>query len=410
MLVDSSRVGTALKQLGDDVDRERRPDGSMVFTVPVMNHDAFRSFVLGFLEHAELLEPASWARRHPGLAGRHSGRRAGRGRSVSRSTAADRMRRVLAIVPWIVANPGRAVAEVAARFELTEAELLADLGVVFMVGLPPYSPDALVDVQIDDEGRVSIALADFFSRPLRLTPDQGLALVASSDALLSMPGTEPDGPLARALAKLERSLGVGSDDPIDVHLGSAEASHLERLRNAAAAGTEVEITYYSYGRDDTTTRGGRPVAGVRRCRKLVRAWLVPPGRGRTHLPGRPDRAARGPRPTSGGRARPGQRRRRDLPPPAVGPPGGARARSVGGLGGRRLSVREPSPSGPMACSWPPWSSPAFALARAAPGPSRTGRAHHRRRGYRPCRPVGGRDRIAGPHPLRIVNPTDRYRP
>ena len=106
---------------------------------------------------------------------------------MSRTTAADRMRRVLAIVPWIVANPGQKVGDVAARFGLTEAALLDDLGVVYMVGLPPYSPDALVDVQIDDEGRVTIRLADFFSRPLRLTPGQGLALLASSDGLLSVP-------------------------------------------------------------------------------------------------------------------------------------------------------------------------------------------------------------------------------
>ncbi|MEL7156256.1 MAG: hypothetical protein AAFN30_06630 [Actinomycetota bacterium] len=115
---------------------------------------------------------------------------------MSRPTAPDRMRRVLAVVPWIVANPGRKVSEVAARFGLGEDELLADLNVVFMVGLPPYSPDALVDVQIDDEGRVTIELADFFSRPLRLTPDQAVALLASSDGLLSIPGTDPAGALA----------------------------------------------------------------------------------------------------------------------------------------------------------------------------------------------------------------------
>lgn len=167
------------------------------------------------------------------------------------------MRRVLAIVPWIVANPGERVVDVAARFGLTEEELLADLGVVYMVGLPPYSPDALVDVQIDDEGRVTIMLADFFSRPLRLTPGQGLALVASSDGLLSVPGTDPDGALARALAKLGAALGVGDDEAgrrIDVHLGAAEGRMLDQLRNAAAAGSEVEIDYYSYGRDTRTVR------------------------------------------------------------------------------------------------------------------------------------------------------------
>ena len=176
---------------------------------------------------------------------------------MSRVTAADRMRRVLAIVPWIVANPGQKVADVAARFGLTEAALLDDLGVVYMVGLPPYSPDALVDVQIDDEGCVTIHLADFFSRPLRLTPGQGLALLASSDGLLSIPGTDPDGALARALAKLGGALGVGDGD-IDVHLGAAEAKLLDQLRNAASAGTEVRLTYYSFGRDEHTVREVAP--------------------------------------------------------------------------------------------------------------------------------------------------------
>lgn len=173
---------------------------------------------------------------------------------VKRPTAPERMRRVLAVVPWIVANPARPVTEVAARFGLSEQELLDDLNVVFMVGLPPYSPDALVDVEIDDEGRVSIHLADFFSRPLRLTPGQGLALLASSDGLLSIPGTDPGGALARALDKLASALGVGADETLDVHLGDAEASMLDELRGAAARSAEVEISYYSYGRDERSDR------------------------------------------------------------------------------------------------------------------------------------------------------------
>lgn len=171
------------------------------------------------------------------------------------------MRRVLAVVPWIVANPGTRVADVAERFGLTEKELLDDLGVVYMIGLPPYSPDALVDVQIDDDGGVTIRLADFFSRPLRLSPGQGLALLASSDGLLAIPGTHPDGALARALTKLGTALGVDSDaasDPIEVHLGSAEGRLLDQLRQAAAAATEVEIDYYSYNRDEHTNREVAP--------------------------------------------------------------------------------------------------------------------------------------------------------
>lgn len=172
----------------------------------------------------------------------------------SRPTAPERMRRVLAVVPWIVANPGHRVSDVAARFGVSERELLNDLNVVYMVGLPPYSPDALIDVDIDEEGRVTIRLADFFSRPLRLTPGQGLALLASSDGLLSVPGTDPGGALARALDKLRVSLGVDVDQPLDVHLGQAEAPLLDLLRRAASEQTEVEISYYSYGRDQRSVR------------------------------------------------------------------------------------------------------------------------------------------------------------
>jgi proteasome accessory factor B len=60
LLVDKSRVETASRQLGSAVAAEAQPDGSVIYTVPVVKYDAFRSFVLGFLDHAELLEPPQW--------------------------------------------------------------------------------------------------------------------------------------------------------------------------------------------------------------------------------------------------------------------------------------------------------------------------------------------------------------
>lgn len=58
--VDGDHVETARRQLGPDVKVHVEPDGSAVFVVPVANHDAFRGFVLGFLDHAELLSPREW--------------------------------------------------------------------------------------------------------------------------------------------------------------------------------------------------------------------------------------------------------------------------------------------------------------------------------------------------------------
>jgi len=55
--VDADQAGWALSQMGQASLEHRRPDGSMVLRVRVTNRDAFRSFVLGFLERAEVLGP-----------------------------------------------------------------------------------------------------------------------------------------------------------------------------------------------------------------------------------------------------------------------------------------------------------------------------------------------------------------
>jgi proteasome accessory factor B len=58
LLVDASRAAWARRLLGEEQVAEQGEDGSMVFTVPVVNRDAFRSFVLDLLDHAEVLGPA----------------------------------------------------------------------------------------------------------------------------------------------------------------------------------------------------------------------------------------------------------------------------------------------------------------------------------------------------------------
>ena len=57
LLVDADQAPWAVDRLGDEVVAERRPDGAVVFALPVTNREAFRSFVLGFLDHAEVLGP-----------------------------------------------------------------------------------------------------------------------------------------------------------------------------------------------------------------------------------------------------------------------------------------------------------------------------------------------------------------
>jgi predicted DNA-binding transcriptional regulator YafY len=57
LLVDSDQASWAIAHVGASAVVEHRGDGGVVLAVPVTNREAFRSFVLGFLEHAEVLGP-----------------------------------------------------------------------------------------------------------------------------------------------------------------------------------------------------------------------------------------------------------------------------------------------------------------------------------------------------------------
>jgi proteasome accessory factor C len=181
------------------------------------------------------------------------------GGALPRLSADDRLQRILALVPWVAARDGPRLEEVCSRFGCTEDELLADLDLLFLCGLHPYTPDVLIDVDIAD-GRVWIRYADYFARPLRLTPAEGLALLAAGTTLLATPGADDNGPLARGLAKLAAALGVDARESLEVSPGEAPPETLRALSEAAATRRQVEIEYYAFGRDQWTERVVDPYA------------------------------------------------------------------------------------------------------------------------------------------------------
>ena len=184
---------------------------------------------------------------------------------MSRPLVGPRLQRVLALVPWILAHPGVTIAELAARFEVSERELERDLELLPMCGLPPYTADRLIDVSVIDGG-VEIRLAEYFERPLRLTPAEGLALLAAGRALLAVPGSDADGPLATALAKLDDALGApGSARGRRRHQRPARAAPERGSRRRAR---RDRLLLVRARRDDDPRH--RSVARVPRVRRLVR--------------------------------------------------------------------------------------------------------------------------------------------
>src|SRR5687768_8314409 len=122
--------------------------------------------------------------------------------------ASTRLQRLLAVVPYVVRHPGTPLQELARLFDVEERELVQDLNLLFVTGLPPYGPGDLIDVEIE-EGRVWISMADYFSRPVRLTRSEALALYVRGKAVAGAPGLEEASALTSALAKIEAGLGPG---------------------------------------------------------------------------------------------------------------------------------------------------------------------------------------------------------
>jgi proteasome accessory factor C len=182
----------------------------------------------------------------------------------------QRLERALAVVPWVAGQGGYAgIDEVCARFDLDAEQLQSCLATVSMVGVYPYTPDALLDVSVEPD-HVRVNLPEYFTRPLRLTPAQTFGLLAAGRALLSLPGSDPDGPLARAIAKIAEA--TGAEAAVEIDIDSAPTDVMERTQRAIAMSRCIEIEYYSYYRDEWTTR-------------VVEPWRVQAVEGRWYLEG-----------------------------------------------------------------------------------------------------------------------------
>jgi len=166
-----------------------------------------------------------------------------------------RLRRILLLLPYAIKHPGVSVDELARKFDVKKKDLVDDLNLVFMCGLPGYGPGDLIDVTLDDD-RVYVRMADYFAEPFRLTPPEALALYAGGSAIAAIPGMEEADALKRALQKLRIALGMGSDGHggVEVQVDSGGATHLERLQEALAAERRVKLEYMSASHGELSER------------------------------------------------------------------------------------------------------------------------------------------------------------
>jgi proteasome accessory factor C len=152
-------------------------------------------------------------------------------------------------VGWLARSGEVPIADIAARFKVEESELVRELELAACCGLPPYSPDVLMEIVVTED-TVQTFLPEALSRPRRLTPDEGLALAAAARTILAVPGADAQGALARALVKLEATLGAQASLVVDLD----DPPLLDDVRAATAGRRRLEITYHASSTDETTSR------------------------------------------------------------------------------------------------------------------------------------------------------------
>jgi len=173
------------------------------------------------------------------------------------TAAQERLPRLLALVPYLIARPGIAIDEAADDLGVTPRQLRKDLELLWMCGLPGYGPGDLIDLSMDGD-TVTVQFDAGMRRPLRLTGAEATALLVALRALVDAPGMVDADAVRRAVAKIESAAGQAQPAGVAVGLGVREGVSTANVRrmvqDALQAGRALHITYYTASKDEITER------------------------------------------------------------------------------------------------------------------------------------------------------------
>jgi predicted DNA-binding transcriptional regulator YafY len=223
--------------------------GHVELRVVVDDVARFRSWLLGLGERAELLAPpelrrevVAWLRavadhepsglEPPPRPAQPTGRRPGP------EPVATRLQRLLAIVPWLYQQGSAGVDDIAARVGATTDQVLRDLTLASMCGVPPYSADALYGFWVDPEaGVVHVIEPTLLTDEVRLTARQAAAVAVALSAVEALPGGDAD-VTKRLQSKLDAAIGGAP-----LRVAFEEPPLLDEVRTAVERSERIRIEY-----------------------------------------------------------------------------------------------------------------------------------------------------------------------
>jgi proteasome accessory factor C len=175
--------------------------------------------------------------------------------------ASDRLQRLLALVPYVVSRKVVGLADTAAAFGISEAELVDDLNMLWCVEL--RSPDPYCPIDLSYEGgEIVVSEAEAMDRPLRLGVDEACALLVALRMLAELPSAGDRSALIRTIAKLEAAAGSSGGPSAQVAVqvdGVSGESVATQVADALSRRRRLHLRHYVPGRDEATERDVDPM-------------------------------------------------------------------------------------------------------------------------------------------------------
>ena len=188
--------------------------------------------------------------------------------------AALRAIRLLDLVPYIVAHPGISITELAKVFSISRDEVLKDLNLLFLCGLPGYTPLELIDISFDEES-VVIRDPQNLAAPRNLNESEALiARIALAALEESTPRTATTYPQIVAMReKIAKAFSSSIPASAITFTLDKERATLEAIENAIKQELDLEMTYNNVTKDSSSRRSITPISIIAEDKRtLVSAY------------------------------------------------------------------------------------------------------------------------------------------
>ena len=175
--------------------------------------------------------------------------------------AALRALRLLDLVPYVLRNPGISIKELADHFEVSRDDLIKDLNLLFMCGLPGYTPLELIDLSFED-GVVEVRDPQNLKAPRNFNESEALALRIALAALQEQtPKSHPSFPVIQSLRRKIQDSFL-SDIPAHAidFVADKEEILINTIEKAIEDEKDLEIEYLNPVRDSLTVREVTPLS------------------------------------------------------------------------------------------------------------------------------------------------------